>query len=73
MPPEGAQVRYIGLRRANVLAGAVRWGPRASKWTVFGPFRIVSVDAFLLFFKFQISIGQGWGPVEPSQAPALAN
>ena len=43
--------------------------------TVFGSFRTSQFS----FFKFQISIGQGWGPVEPSRAgepsraPALAN
>ena len=43
-------------------------------WGVFGACSGRGRDNYFLFlFKFQISIGQGWGPVEPSRAPALAN
>ena len=69
MPLEGVQVRYMGLRRANVLAGAVRWGPRASKWTVFGPFRRRRRRRFLFERKFDLDFQvkillEFWGSIE---------
>ena len=60
----------------------VRW--TAVGWSSDGHFRTIKYDEFqkfkfqILNFKFQISIGQGWGPSEPFQPPsrpatALAN